>query len=114
MKYESKKSIIIGWIFVVGVLIMYVRVMIFGDFHPVHAQSIAQINSIPLADKLIIVYGLGSYVILWFWMLIDFFKARPKQFPVLWGLGLIFLSQVAVLAYFYIIFRGSRKNPELT
>lgn len=109
MKPTTSTVLGLAWVFCLGVLLLYTRIFIFND-QPVAADSIAAASAIHWYDKLILSYGLISYVVLWFWMLTHYFKNRPKRWSIFWGLSLIFTSPIVLLFYFFIIFIPSNKK----
>ena len=57
-----------------------------------------------IISQILIVWGISSPFIMWFWMLGSHFKSKDVKYPVLWGFSLLFLNFVAAVVYFLIVY----------
>jgi len=65
---------------------------------------------LPLLAKLISVWVLVSAFGLWFWMLADFFRGRSLKHRVVIGFCLVFLSCLAAVLYFVLVYARAPKQ----
>lgn len=99
------------WFGVSLVLIFGIGLAYFAIGHNPSAGGVYWENMSAL-DRTIGVSMLFSVFFLWGWMLVDFFKRRPKRYAVLWGFSLIFFSYPAAIVYFFVEYlRRSMKWP---
>lgn len=96
-----KIRIAIGWLMVLGVIAILVRIFVFGGNIPAQGYTW---KSMSVLDQALVVYGIASCLGLWFWMLVDYFHVRPRRFSVFWGFSLLFLVYIAALVYFVLIY----------
>lgn len=108
VKYMHKSKII-GLFLVAGLFISIFRFIIFGGDIPVQGYSWSEMT---VLDRVIGVYGIIGGLGIWFWMLVDFFKNRPKRFNILWGFSLIMFSYVAATLYFFGIYWNRKYTEE--
>ena len=102
----KKTEVYLSGFFAVGVLALYTRFFII-NFVMRSTDNWQEVNA-HWYDQLVLYFGAFSYVVLWTWMVMDYLRHRPVRWPVAWGFSLIFISQISLLLYFFMIFMPNR------
>jgi hypothetical protein len=80
-------------------------------FGPQFGHSVPM-SGLSQADRTLLVIGCVSFVCFWLLMLVHLMRGNANtKHPVAWGLSLIFLSWLAALGYYFLVYRREAGTP---
>jgi membrane protease YdiL (CAAX protease family) len=99
-----RSKLLFGWALVIALVAAYLYLSI---VKPGVASSLGT------GDQMVVATGVFCGLILWIWMLTDFFRRRHVRHRMLWGWILLLASLLAAAIYFVAVYfpqeRGSTR-----